>query len=139
MNCNKNRRRLHVFSYLLTYLLTYLLIRLYIQVLVRAYLPLYSFSNKVGSITSPIEPSVHLDFSLFWFRLLSGMALNGALCGRSSAPLNMCPAKRNLLFFTTPQTFGLSNSLSSLNFYLLLYTPFTTFGPCVENFPFKNE
>jgi hypothetical protein len=65
------------------------------------------------------------------FCLPSGLALNSALCGRSSATLMMCPAY--LLLFTTPMTFGLLNSLSSPNSYHTVYYFWAIF--CAENLP----
>jgi hypothetical protein len=62
-----------------------------------------------------------MDFGLPWFRLPSGLALMRPLCGRSSTPLFMTPAYRNLLLFKTPMTFGLLNSLSSSKLHLLLF------------------
>jgi hypothetical protein len=41
---------------------------------------------------SLFNPSVHLDFGLPWFLLPMGLALNRALCGRSSGLLIMWPA-----------------------------------------------
>jgi hypothetical protein len=56
-------------------------------------------SRAPNALLSLFMPSAHLDFGLPWFRLPFGTALNRALCGRSSAPLIMCPKKTS---FPTP-------------------------------------
>jgi hypothetical protein len=76
---------------------------------------------------------------LHWFRVPSGMALNSAFCGRSSTPLIMCPAKRNLLLITTPMTFELLNFLSSSILFLILFTPSTIFGSYIVRRTFRSK
>jgi hypothetical protein len=80
-------------------------------------------------------PHGRMDFSLPWFLLSLGLALNRAFCGRCSGFLIMWLAFRILLIFVTFRAFRLLNSLSSSQLYLFMSTPFSIFGPYIVRKP----
>jgi hypothetical protein len=92
--------------------------------------PIQGLSN-LGPLWLAFSPILPLDLGLPCHLVPCGLDMKIVFCGRYSGLLIIFQANRNLFVFTTLATHGLLTSLSSSKLYLLLYTPFSTFGPQV--------